>query len=204
MRGRAIKGAGALLAGFLWVALMQPAVGKVEKSGMDQTEQDFGKPNPKAPAELGRFAFLIGKFKCAAKFKTPSGEWQAYQGMWTGRYILDGYVIEDEYRMTGPSGELVVLGMNYRVYDAEQKIWKIRWLNALAGTWMDLGTPELGGVKFDGQSVSYEFKEEVAGHAYTRASYTNISKDHFTWRGEASVDMKAWSEFMVIEANRVK
>lgn len=167
-------------------------------------QHEFGILNPKAPAELSKFAFLIGRFKCDAKFRTPSGAWQAFQGMWTGRYILDGYVIEDEYRMMGPTGELLVLGMNYRVYFAAQNMWKIRWINALAGTWTKLGLPELGGVKFDGQSVSYVFKEEVAGHPYTRATYTNISEDHFTWKGEASSDMKTWREFMVIEANREK
>jgi hypothetical protein len=44
----------------------------------------------------------------------------------------------------------------------------------------------------------------MAGHAYTRATYTNISESHFTWRGEKSDDGKRWSEFMVIEAYRTK
>ncbi len=30
----------------------------------------------------------------------------------------------------------------------------------------------------------------------------NISKTHFTWRGEKSDDGKAWSEFVVVEAYR--
>ena len=69
---------------------------------------------------------------------------------------------------------------------------------------MDLGPEDLGGVKFDGQSIMYEFKEPVAAHGYTRATYTNISEDHFTWRGEKSSDRKTWSEFMVVEANRLR
>jgi hypothetical protein len=67
---------------------------------------------------------------------------------------------------------------------------------------MDLGSEALGGVRFDGQSVIYMFKEPVAAHVYTRATYTNISEKHFTWRGEKSEDGKTWSEFMVIEAYR--
>jgi hypothetical protein len=39
-------------------------------------------------------------------------------------------------------------------------------------------------------------------HAYTRATYTNISTTHFTWRGERSDDGMAWSDFMVVEAYR--
>jgi hypothetical protein len=43
----------------------------------------------------------------------------------------------------------------------------------------------------------------MAAHAYTRATYTNISSTHFTWRGEKSDDRNSWSEFMVLEADRV-
>jgi hypothetical protein len=77
-----------------------------------------------------------------------------------------------------------------------------KWLNALAGTWVDLGPEEFGGVRFDGPCIIYAFKEPVAAHAFTRATYTNISKTLFTWRGEKSDDGKAWSEFMVVEAYR--
>jgi hypothetical protein len=104
--------------------------------------------------------------------------------------------------MTSSSGELIVLGMNFRAYDATKQIWNIKWLNALAGTWVDLGSEELGGVRFDGQSIIYAFKEPMAAHAYTRATYTNISKTHFTWRGEKPDGGNAWSEFMVVEAYR--
>ena len=198
------------LAGVLLVALSlligptRPAVSAEEDAPMEQADQEFGKPNPNAPAALSRFAFLIGRWVCEAKVKSADGKWQTFQATWTGRYILDGYAIADEYRMTGPSGEVVVLGMNFRAYDAAKQVWNIKWLNALGGTWMDLGLQELGGVKFDGQSVIYVFKETVAGHAYTRATYRNNSKSHFTWQGEKSDDGKTWSEFMVIEAYRSK
>lgn len=169
---------------------------------MEQVDQAFGKPNPKAPAALARFAFLIGRWRCEANVLSENGEWQTFQGAWLGRFILDGYAIADEYRMTGPSGELIVLGMNFRTYDAAKQIWNIKWLNALAGTWTDLGSEEFGGVSFNGQSIIYAFREPMAEHAYTRATYTNISKTHFTWRGERSDDGKAWSEFMVVEVHR--
>lgn len=159
--------------------------------------------NPDVPVELDRFAFLIGRWRCDAKVLLASGEWEAFEAAWIGRYILDGYVIADEYKMMGSTGELVVLGMNFRAYDPAREVWNIKWLNALGGTWMDLGPEELGGVRFDGRSVIYTFREPVAAHKYTRATYTNISKEHFTWRGEKSDDGKDWSEFMVVEAYRV-
>jgi hypothetical protein len=175
----------------------------LEDNPVEQSNEKFGKRNPFASRELSRFEFLLGRYACDATVRLPSGEWQKFQGEWAGRYILDGYAIADEYRMFGPDGKLVVLGLNFRAYDAASGIWNIKWLNALSGTWTDLGPQELGGVTFDRESVTYHFKESVAGHAFTRATYTNISKSHFTWRGEMSEDRKIWKDFMVIEAERI-
>jgi hypothetical protein len=170
---------------------------------MEQNEQRVDKPNPNAPAELSRFAFLIGRWQFDAKFKSANGEWQAFQGTWLGHYILDGYAIADEYRMIGSSGEVIVLGMNFRIYDSAKQVWNIKWLNALEGTWTDLTSEQFGGARFDGQSVTYAFKaERGAKWPFTRATYTNISKMHFTWRGEKSQDAKTWAEFMVVECSR--
>jgi hypothetical protein len=160
-------------------------------------------PNPGAPAALSRFAFLVGQWTCDARVRLPDGQWQALQGTWAGRFILDGHAIADEYRMTGPSGELIVLGVNLRAYDAARQTWNMKWLNALAGTWVDLGPEELGGVSIEDGAIVYAFREPMAPHAYTRATYTNISEQHFTWRGEQSDDGETWSEFMVIEAYRI-
>src|SRR5579863_4195873 len=172
---------GGLLPALCLLIGLTQATAVAEKNPMQQVDQEFGRPNPHAPAELSRFAFLIGHWRCEAKIKTPTGDWQTFQATWVGRYILDGYAIEDEYRMTSPSGELIVLGTNLRTYDTARRTWNMKWLNALAGTWVDLGPPELGGVKLDGKSITYAFKEPVAAHAYTRATYANISNTHFMW-----------------------
>ena len=171
---------------------------------MKRDEQEYGKPNPNAPPELSRFAFLIGKWRCEAKLKRDEGTWENLKATWEGRYILDGYVIADEYRMTTSAGELLVLGINLRSYDAKNKTWNMKWLNALAGTWVDLGPEELGGVRADEKAITYSMREPVAAHVFTRATYTNISENHFSWRGERSNDGKAWEEFLVIEVYRNK
>jgi hypothetical protein len=171
---------------------------------MERDEQQHGKPNPHAPAELSRFAFLIGKRRGEAKLKREDGTWENLEVRWEGRYLLDGYAIGDEYRMTTQGGKLVVLGLNLRAYDRAKRAWNIKWLDALAGTWTDLGPEELGGIRMDQNAISYLMKEPVAGHAFTRATYTNISADHFTWRGERSNDRKTWEEFMTVEVYRLK
>jgi hypothetical protein len=174
---------------------------------MEQIDKNTGRLNPKAPAELSHFAFLLGQWRFDAKFKSPQGEWQTFHGTWSGRYILDGYAIADEYQMLASNGMIIVHGMNFRVYDAAKQFWNIKWLNALEGTWTDLTSEEFGGAKFDGQSVSYIFREPKGASgdwsaAYTRATYTSVSPTRFTWRGDKSDDRAAWREFMVVECRR--
>lgn len=171
---------------------------------MKRSEQRYGKLNPAAPPELSRFAFLIGKWRGEAKLRREDGAQESFKATWEGRYILDGYAIADEYRMMAAAGELLVLGINLRAYDPKKKAWNMKWLHALAGTWVDLGPEELGGVIADEKAISYSMKEPLAPHAFTRATYTNISENHFTWRGERSNDRKTWEEFLVIEVYRSK
>jgi hypothetical protein len=181
-----------------------PLEAAARENFMEQMRLGFGNRNPKAPEALSHFAFLIGQFKCEAKLKSSDGSWQMFHATWSGRFILDGYAIADEYTMTGPEGELVVLGMNFRTYDVAKQVWNIKWLNALGGSWTDLGSEEFGGVKIAGNSITYSFKEPVAVQAYTRATYTNISPEHFTWKGERSDDGKSWTDFMLVECHRAR
>ena len=169
---------------------------------MHRYGDEYGSRNPGANPELSRFAFLIGTWRCDARLRQDDGSWETLPATWVGRYVLDGYAIMDEFRMTRPSGELVVLGVNIRTFDAKHNRWNLRWLNALDGSWTDLAQEELGGVSMDAESISYSFREPVATHALTRATYSDISPTHFTWRGERSSDGEAWNEFMVIECRR--
>jgi len=178
------------------------ASGPIDEQYDEQHDEQYGTLNPAAPSELARFAFLIGHWRCEAKIKSASGEWQTFAATWLGRFILDGYAIADEYRMTNCNGDLIVLGTNLRSYDASQQTWNIRWLSAFTGSWTDLASAELGGVHCDGNTIRYAFKEPVADHAYTRATYTPHSPTHFTWRGEQSDEATSWREFMIVEAYR--
>jgi hypothetical protein len=191
-----------VLGAFVLSSILPAQPAKEDSQTMERNEHEYGKPNPNAPQALSQFAFLVGKWRGEAKLKRQDGTWENLKALWEGRYILDGYAIADEYRMTTPAGELLVLGVNLRSYDAKKKAWNLKWLNALAGTWTDLGPEELGGVVADGKAISYRMKEPVARHAFTRATYTNISADHFTWRGDRSNDEKTWEQFLVIELYR--
>ncbi len=180
---------------------------------MDLAHPDYGRPNPNAPKELSQLAFLIGKWRCESRVKGPDGVYKTYRAAWVGRYVLDGYVIADEFRQWGPAGELMQLGQNYRSYNTEKKTWIIKWLDALASTWFDLGPEELGGVQVTDTSITYKHYMPPSGpagklfppHTLFRLTYSNISENHFTWRAEISTDGGAtWNEVQVIEAHRAK
>lgn len=169
---------------------------------MRPSRQKYGKPNPNAPKEISQFAFLIGKWRCDAKIKGENGTWQLFQATWIGRYILDGYVIADEFRMTDSSGKLVMLGQNYRSYSSDRRSWIMKWHEALTSTWLDLGPAELGGVRVSDTSIT--FKGHFPPNEIHRMTYSNISEDHFTWKGERSLDGgNTWADMMVIEAHRI-
>ena len=169
---------------------------------MNQKQPIYGAPNPNAPSELAQFAFLVGNWRCVANILVDQGKWLTFPASWKGRYILSGYAIADEYRMHNLTGDDIVLGLNVRTYDPTNRRWNIRWLNALTGEWTDLSSDELGGVRFLGNSISYAFREPVAAHPFTRATYSLIAPDHFTWHGEQSLDGLSWANFMVVECYR--
>jgi hypothetical protein len=162
----------------------------------------YGRPNPKSPPELSQFAFIIGEWRCDVRVKEEDGEWQPYNATWVGRYILDGHVISDEYRMTNQKGELVVHGITFRFYSVEKKNWIMRWLSA-AGFWSELGSEELGGVRVTPETITFNYIDSFAPDVLSRVTFSNISENHFTWTGERfSNQGKTWAEFIVIEAHR--
>ena len=165
----------------------------------------YDNPNPKAPPELSQFAFIIGEWRCDVRVKDDDGTWQTYQATWVGRYILDGYVIADEYRMTDHAGALVVHGMNFRSYSVDKKTWVMRWLDATSSFWVELGPEELGGVRVNLETITFNLIDRFAPDAVSRVTFANISVDHFTWREEKSLDQgRTWTEFVAIEAQRIK
>ena len=168
-------------------------------------DTDYGKLNPEAPPELSQFAFIIGAWRCDVRVKGEDGTWQSYQATWVGRYILDGYVIADEYRMTNQAGELVVHGMNFRSYSVEKKSWIMRWLDGTRSFWVELGPEALGGVRVDAGSITFKLIDRFAPDALSRVTFSNISADRFEWREEKSLDAgTTWTEFVAIEAHRIK
>lgn len=161
------------------------------------------KRNPKAPKQLSAFDFLAGEWECRVMIDRQDTEATQLTANWRGFYILDGYVIADEFRMMEASGNTVMLGMNYRCFNAQSNTWKMKWLEAISGTWLDLGPKHLGGVQISDSGISY--KAEFKPGELHRMKFSDMDPDSFAWSVDISTDEgKSWEvEAMKIKANRV-
>jgi hypothetical protein len=179
---------------------------------MPLPERDYSHPHPLAPKELEQFAFLIGRWRCESRVLQADESFATYHASRVGRYVLDGWVIADEFRQVTSTGELMQLGENYRMYDRVRGLWMMKWLDALTSTWLDLGPESLGGVRVSDALITYEHARppglpegRFPSHTKFRNSFSNISHDHFTWRAEISGDGgDLWRDVQVIESFRVE
>lgn len=167
------------------------------------SQSNYGTPHPNAPPELERFSFLIGVHNCKGRVKGEENQWNDFTAEWVGRYILDGMAIADEFCAHWPDGSLFKHGQNIRMYNSEQKSWRMKWIDAMDATVIKQGTKELGGVKCNGTTISFHIAHESG--EILRARYTNITEDSFQWHGSMlNEDGETWDEVMVIEAKRAE
>lgn len=87
-----------------------------------QASCELGQPAEGMPEGFAQFAFIIGDFDVQYRQMTTDG-WSdpLGQARWNGRYSLDGKAIMDWwYDAQGA-------GVNIRLYDAENNLWKTAW-----------------------------------------------------------------------------
>lgn len=92
---------------------------------------DVGEVHPDAPEETRQFDFLIGRHEMSLHAWTGNG-WSPPRPVgarWNGWYGLDGRAIYDEWfdpDTTG--GREPVNGVNVRVFDPAENLWKMMWI----------------------------------------------------------------------------
>lgn len=173
---------------------------------------NYGTPHPEAPRELRQFAFLIGSWHCESTVTQSDGSTRTVPATWVGRYILDGRVIEDEFRQLGPSGEVVQLGRNYRCFNRDRNAWIMKWLDAQDGAWLDLGPEDLGGVQVRPGTITFRHRRPSGRqsrlfppHSLFQVTFADIADAAFTWRAELSTDGgETWAVVQVIAARRAE
>lgn len=180
----------------LAMALFPVNQGEGAEAMPDRAVTTYGVLNPAAPAELGIFAFLVGKWTGTARSRNPDGSYTEYQFDWIGRYVLDGMAIADEMRMSSAQGG-AIQGMSLRYYDSARKQWAIEFLNFGQSFLRRQVGSEWGEVTQEGSSIT--INQDGPGGAPGREVYTLVDPDHFTYRMDFSKqDGQGWDEGIVM------
>jgi len=97
----------------------------IDATASAQSSCDTGMPAENMPAEFSQFAFIIGDFDVNFRRMTDDG-WSEPLGhaRWNGRYALGGRAIMDWWYEEGEDG---AAGVNVRMFDPNEKVWKTAW-----------------------------------------------------------------------------
>lgn len=171
---------------------------------------DSATVNPRAPIETRQFGQLKGIWYCTQYNKdSVSGEFKVFsKAYWAWKYILDGYGVQDFWFQ----GENEIPYYKYfkrnmmltqiRVYDTEEKLWKIAYINNNAG--------EIPGSMFgrftakgEGDEVTMYFEPNDA-EILRRIIFYDVTDESFQWRVEVSNDLgKSWEVTWKIEGTKL-
>lgn len=112
----------------------------------------YGDRSAQAPAQLGLFSFLVGKWRGNGKVSLPAGGSARFEMTWIGRYVLDGRAIADEFHSLSPDGQ-PHLGISLRYFDLDQHSWIIEYLNVSNSFIRRQVNHASGSVRTDGDTV---------------------------------------------------
>ena len=144
----------------------------------------YGALNASAPAELGLFSFLVGKWRGLGDAIGADGSPAHFEMSWIGRYVMDGMAIADEFHGSMPDGS-PYLGISLRHFDRAQGSWIVEYLNVTGSFLRRQVNPRSGSVRRDGDTVVVISED---GATQIRERYRLIDNDHFMYSTEVSPD----------------
>ena len=157
--------------------------------------------NPDAPPETEQFAFMVGDWDCTIRRMGPDGQYAEARARWTGFFILDGYAIQDDWKVPQPDGTWRTTGFNVRHFDAKKGRWMCRWLSQPALTWVQYEAWQEG----ETMIMLGGAGQDPRGPYIDRNTFSNIAAEVFSWKKDRSYDGgKTWIEGVaLIEAKRI-
>ena len=76
-------------------------VASKESHSTQRIEKEFGRTNPDGACDTLPIRCLDRQLVVPSRVTSANRDWQMFRATWVSRYILDGYAIRDEHRMTG-------------------------------------------------------------------------------------------------------
>ena len=128
-----------------------------------------------------------------------SDEWEEFEATSTARLLLDGLGNEDEFRTDHAGG---FIGMSFRFFDAETKLWTIYWADSRRPGALD---PPLVG-SFSGDVGVFHGDDEWAGRPVrVRFIWSGVTTPTPRWEQAFSDDGgETWETNWVMEFTRAK
>ena len=151
----------------------------------------------KALGTIGDYDALIGMWEFTFQPRQPDGSFGIpFKGHWTFEKKGDGGIIEDHWRPDNPTTQMASSLYTYRVFDAEEKIWRLVGANSRGGNL----TPGRTWTDANGRSGV-----EWYGNVLVRFRYLALTPTRFLWRQDQSRDGgKTWIlDTGVMEARRI-
>jgi hypothetical protein len=160
-------------------------------------------PAPGQAAGLATFGRFVGRWECLVTFHHEDGRTERWSGEWTWSWILDGWAIQDVWRIParspahggGPgTGSPRGFGTTVRLYDPELDAWHVTWFGAVSHR------PVAFLARQDADEIVME--AQGPGPARTRWIFSDVAADSFRWRNVSSVDEGPWILDQEMEVRR--
>lgn len=144
-------------------------------------------PSPEIPEEDRIYDFLIGSWDLQVVDHLSDGTLRHGTGECHAAWVLEGRAVQDVWICPGVadrSGDLGRLGNRFgttlRIYDPEERVWRVTWFNPVTGS-----CNRLTGLRSEADVVQ---KGRDPYGNFMRWSFRHITADSAEWIGEISSD----------------
>jgi hypothetical protein len=163
-------------------------------------------PPPVAPKEGAQFDFLVGQWELIGQPQATTLAQRIHgvtklPGTWKAWRAMDGWGIQDELRLTDPSGNPVLFAHTLRYFDALAKRWQLSGIDVYKGL-VSSSSAQWNA----GQMVVSGSGKDAEGKTFiSRATFSKITPSSFSYRLDLSYDNGVkWTEGITrIDAKRV-
>ncbi|WP_196137552.1 hypothetical protein [Aliikangiella sp. G2MR2-5] len=146
------------------------------------------------------YEFLIGNWSCEWQKLDANGDVKNRANcQWDGRYTFNGNMVQDDFRMFNPQGDLVYAGTTLRSFSPQIEQWKHTYLAVMGGPSFE----DFIGDKIDDEIHLSATRKSIDGQeTFMKIRFHSINKNSFRWESHTSTDKKVWTLDSRIISNR--